>query len=126
MYTFYQGKVTYQQLIEALVWQRRQRPTMGTIAQKWGWLSEAKVAQILGYRGHAVRFGKKAIELGYLRQHQVDALLKYQQNMQKKIGSYFVERGLLTEEEADQISQKLKTHNSQINRRAKRRNETRR
>ena len=123
MYSFYQGKVTYQQLIEALVWQRRQRPTLGAIAQKWGWLSDDKIAHILGHRGHAVRFGKKAVELGYLKQHQVDAMLQYQQNMQKRIGQYFVEKGLLTEAEADQISERLKLHNSQINRRAKNRPE---
>lgn len=119
MYTFYQGKVTYQQLIEALVWQRRQRPTLGAIAQKWGWLSETKVAQILGHRGHSVRFGKKAVELGYLKQHQVDALLKHQRSRQTKIGQYFVEKGLLTEAETDQIFQRLKAHNSQLNQRTK-------
>jgi curved DNA-binding protein CbpA len=118
MYSYYQGKITYQQLIEALVWQRRQRPTLGAIAQEWGWLSEAKVAQILGYRGYAVRFGKKALELGYLRPHQVDALLKHQRSLQKKIGQYFIDKGLLTEAEADQISQDLEDHNSQLGRRA--------
>lgn len=117
MFTYYEGKVTYQQLIEALVWQRRQRPTLGAIAQKWGWLSETKVAQVLGHRGHAVRFGKKAVELGYLRPHQVDALLQYQRSLHKRIGQYFIEKGLLTKEEADQISQNLKNHNSQIGRR---------
>jgi curved DNA-binding protein CbpA len=118
MYSYYQGKITYQQLIEALIWQRRQRPTLGAIAQKWGWLSEAKVAQILGHRGLAVRFGKKAVELGYLRPHQVDALLKHQRSLQKRIGQYFVDKGLLTTTETDQISQDLEDHNSQIGRSA--------
>ena len=117
MYSYYQGKVTYQQLIEALVWQRRQRPTLGFIAQKWGWLSEARVTQILSHRGHAVRFGKKAVELGYLNPHQVEALLKYQQSLQQRIGSYFIEKGLLSEEEAEQIAQSLASHNSQLGRR---------
>lgn len=121
MFTYYQGKVSYQQLIEALVWQRRQRPTMGALAQKWGWLSDTKVTQVLQHRGHAVRFGKKAIELGYLKQHQVDALLQYQRSLQKRLGHYFIEKGLLTEEEADQISTNLKSHNSQIVRRARNR-----
>ena len=117
MYSYYLGKVTYQQLIEALIWQRRQRPTLGAISQKWGWLSEARVTQILGHRGYAMRFGKKAVELGYLDPYQVDALLKYQQSLQQRIGRYFVEKGLLTEEEADQITQNLANHNSQLGRR---------
>lgn len=125
MYSYYQGKVSYQQLIEALVWQRRQRPTLGAIAQKWGWLSETKVSQILGHRGHAVRFGKKAIELGHLRPHQVDALLQHQRSLQTRIGHYFIEKGLLTEEETDLIAKNLKTHNSQISQRARHRSNSR-
>lgn len=125
MFTYYQGKVTYQQLIEALVWQRRQRPTLGAIALKWGWLSDAKVAQILNHRGHAVRFGKKAVELGYLKPHQIKALLQYQRSLQMRIGQYFIEKGLLTEEEAERISQSLKNHNDQINLRAKNRSNSR-
>jgi len=119
MYSFYKGKITYQQLIEALVWQRRQRPTMGALAQKWGWLTEDKVEQVLKHRGYSMRFGKKAIEMGYLRPHQVDALLQHQRSLQKRIGEFFVENGLLTEKEAEEISQGLKEHNSRLNRRAK-------
>jgi curved DNA-binding protein CbpA len=126
MYSFYQGKVTYQQLIEALVWQRRQRPTLGAIAQQWGWLSEAKIERVLGHRGQALRFGKKAVELGYLKPHQVEALLNYQRTLQKRIGKYFVEQGLLSEEEANQISRNLVKHNRQINLRTKSRFENRR
>jgi hypothetical protein len=126
MYSFYQGKVTYQQLIEALVWQRRQRPTLGAIAQQWGWLSEAKVDRVLGHHGRAVRFGKKAVELGYLKPHQVEALLIYQRTLQKRIGKYFIEKGLLSEEEANQISRNLARHNQQISQRTKSRFENRR
>ena len=125
MYSYYQGQVTYPQLIEALVWQRRQRPTLGVIAQQWGWLSEAKVAQILDHRGHATRFGKKAIELGYLKSHQVEALLQKQRSLQTRIGHYFIEKGLLTEEETDLISLNLKKHNSQVNIRTKSRSGSR-
>lgn len=114
MYSFYKGKVTYQQLIEALVWQRRQRPSLGALARKWGWLSDNKVEQILKHRGGSMRFGKKAIELGYLKPHQVDALLKHQRSLQQRIGKYFVEKGLLTEAEAEQVSQNLKNHNSKL------------
>ncbi len=126
MYSYYQGKVTYQQLIEALVWQRRQRPTLGAIAQKWGWLSEAKVAQVLGYRGKAVRFGKKAIEMGHLKPHQVEVLLNYQRTLQKRIGQYFVEKGLLSEAEVNHIFQHLTKHNRQVRQRTKSRSENRR
>lgn len=118
MFTYYQGKVSYRQLIEALVWQRRQRPTLGAIARKWGWLSDARVKHILEHRSQAVRFGNKAVELGYLRAHQVEALLRYQRSLQERIGQYFIDQGLLTEEEAELISQNLKQHNCQVGTRA--------
>lgn len=92
---------------------------MGALAQKWGWLTEDKVEQVLKHRGYSMRFGKKAIEMGYLRPHQVDALLQHQRSLQKRIGEFFVENGLLTEKEAEEISQGLKEHNSRLNRRAK-------
>ena len=119
MFAYYQGRVSYQQLIEALVWQRRQRPMLGAIAQKWGWLSDAKVTQILAHRGRAVRFGNRAIEIGYLEAHQLEELLQHQRSLQKRIGEYFIEKGLLTEEEAEQISQGLKAHNGQVSMRTK-------
>lgn len=118
MFAFYQGKITYQQLIEALVWQRRQRPTLGAIAQKWGWLTEAKVARVLGHRGRTARFGNKAVELGHLKRHQVETLLQHQRTLQQKIGRYFVEKGLLTELDVDELVQRLQRHNSHVNRRA--------
>ena len=126
MSSFYQGKISYQQLIEALVWQRRQRPTLGAIAQKWGWLGEAEITRVLGHRGQAARFGKKAIELGYLKPFQVEALLNHQRTLQKRIGEYFVEKGLLSEEETNRISRNLARHNQQISQRTKNRFENRR
>jgi hypothetical protein len=45
--------------------------------------------------------------------------------MQKRIGHYFIEKSWLTEEEAEQMSQTLKTHNGQINLRVKKRSDIR-
>lgn len=118
MFAYYLGKVTYQQLIEALVWQRRQRPTLGVIARQWGWLSEGMVEQILAHRGQAVRFGKKAVELGHLKPQQVEALLQQQRALQTRIGQYFIDRGWLTKEGAELLRQSLERHNSQLGMRA--------
>lgn len=116
MFAYYQGAVTYPQLIEALVWQRRQRPTLGVIACDWGWLSEARVRRIIDYRGKAVRFGRKAIELGYLNPRQVEALLQHQRSLQLRIGRYFVEQGLMSEEKAEELARELKMHNQRTRR----------
>jgi hypothetical protein len=117
MYSYYRGRITYHQLIEALVWQRRQRPALGVIAKEWGWLSEKRIDRILSHRGYAVRFGRKAVELGYLDLQQVEALLVHQRSLQKPLGSYFIEQGLLTEEDAERIARDLAGHNSRVERR---------
>lgn len=112
LFAFYCGKITYAQLIDALLWQRRQRPTIGAIAQRWGWLSARTVDTILSHRGHSSRFGRKAVELGLLTPLQVDALLRHQRNLQQRLGQYFIDQGLMTAVEADQLAHDLEHHNA--------------
>ncbi|MDH3997734.1 MAG: J domain-containing protein [Desulfuromonadales bacterium] len=121
MYAYYKGKVSYHDLVEALVWQRRQRPIIGEVAKKWGWLTESQIKSILSHRGQSFRFGKKAVELGYLKEHQVDVLLQHQRSAQQRIGRYFIEKGLMTEAEADAFSNELKAHNRQVEKKKARR-----
>jgi hypothetical protein len=114
MYAYYSGKITYQDLIRALTWQRRQRPNLGTIARQWGWLSEAQVQNILRHRGHSRRFGRKAVELTYLQPCQVRALLIQQRSRQQKLGRFFVENKLISQFDADQLAGKLARHNARL------------
>ena len=114
LFAFYSGKITYRDLIEALVWQRRQRPTIGALAQQWGWLSADKVKKVLGSREGGGRFGRKATTLGLLTPLQVEALLRYQRSHQQRLGHYFVERGLMTGAEADLLAGELDRHNARF------------
>ena len=111
IFAFYHGKIDYRDLIEALVWQRRQRPSLGTIACQWGWLTDEKVRRILGHHGIGGRFGRKAVELGLLTPLQVEALQRHQRNRQQRLGQYFIERGLMSQNEADQLARELERHN---------------
>ena len=111
IFAFYQGKIDYRDLIDALVWQRRQRPTVGTIACQWGWLTEEKVRRIMGHHGSGGRFGRKAVELGMLTPLQVEALLRHQRNRQQRLGQFFIERGLMNQVEADHLAKELERHN---------------
>jgi hypothetical protein len=111
---FYRGRIEYRDLIDALVWQRRQRPTIGALAQQWGWLSTDKVGKILGSRDSSGRFGRKAVNLGLLTPLQVEALLRYQRTHQQRLGQYFVDHGLMTANEADQLARELELHNARF------------
>lgn len=57
------------------MWQRRQRPNLGDIAQRWGWLDEGAIRYILGFREMGRRFGEKAVGLDLLTQRQLQTLL---------------------------------------------------
>lgn len=114
MFAYYSGKILYPQLVQALRWQRRQRPNLGDIAIQWGWLTNDQVRDILRHRDHSQRFGKRAVEMNFLRTSQVEALLAHQQSLQQQLGQIFVDRGLMSRSEVSRLAQKLEQHNAQL------------
>jgi hypothetical protein len=105
--------ISYRTLIEALVWQRRQRPSIGETAQRWGWLNETAIRTILNQRGNR-RFGEKAVDLGLLTPFQVRTLLFYQRSRHQRLGQYFVQKGLLSPADLDELVRQLEAHNSRV------------
>jgi hypothetical protein len=114
LFLYYRGVIDYPDLIAALLWQRRQRPNLGAIAKRWGWLDEQKIQATLQHRGFCNRFGTRAVELGFLTGIQLQALLRYQQTLHKKFGQYFVEQGILNSAEIDRLAEDLNKHNQGI------------
>lgn len=114
LYLYYRGYISYQQLIAALVWQRAQRPAIGEIARRWGWLDETSLRRVLTSRGAFSRFGQRAIQLGVLTPFQVQTLLRYQRNLHKRLGQYFVESNLLSAQDIEKLAEELTSHNQQV------------
>lgn len=110
IYLYYRGQISYSALIGALTWQRQQRPAIGQIAQRWGWLEEQEIGQVLSCH-KAGRFGERAEHLGLLSQIQVRAILLHQRTRQDKLGSYFIDQGLLTTGEIECMLRDLSEHN---------------
>jgi hypothetical protein len=113
-YLYYQGHISYQQLIDALVWQRKQRPVIGDIALRWKWLNAAAIERINKSSGRPCRFGARAVELGLLSSFQVKTLLFYQRSQQQRLGKYFVRMKILTSEEMESLVQELREHNASV------------
>jgi hypothetical protein len=111
LYLYYRGIISYSEMIEALVWQRRQRPVLGDLAERWGWLTPADVQAINRYHGQRGRFGARAVKLGYLTPFQVQVLLRYQRQLQKRFGQYFVEQGRMTNAEIEAWLREQQRHN---------------
>jgi hypothetical protein len=112
LYLYYRGVITYAEMIEALVWQRRQRPIIGDLAERWGWLSAADIQSINRYHGRRGRFGARAVELGFLTPFQVQVLLRSQRHSQKPFGQYFVEQGVMTSQEIEAYIREQHQHNA--------------
>ena len=115
IFLYRRGVVTLSELAEALVWQRRQRPPLGEIACRWGWLTETTLKTVLDSRVPFSRFGEKAIRLGLLTPSQVRTLLFYQRSQQQRIGEYFIQKGIVSSEQMKAFVTEL----NEINRRAR-------
>ncbi len=115
-YLYYSGRVRWSELVEAIAWQRAQRPPIGRIAVELGFLAHDDVGVILERRrlagANGIPFGEWAIRLGYLTPFQVLAILGQQLRLQRPIGQWFVDRGLLEPEDDDEVRRRIVRHNA--------------
>jgi hypothetical protein len=117
-YLYYSGRARWSELVEAIAWQRAQRPPLGRIAVQLGFIGPDDVGVILERRreagAHATPFGEWAVRLGYLSSFQLLAVLGQQLRLQQPIGRFFVERGILEHGEIDAVHRGIFRHNAQF------------
>jgi hypothetical protein len=115
-FLYYSGRVGWRDFVSAIAWQRAQRPAVGRIAMDFGFLDHEDVLEILDRRRRhdpqRLPFGEVAIREGFLTPFQLLALLGQQLRLQRPIGQYFVERGLVTEPELDDARAVIFHHNA--------------
>jgi len=111
LFLYYLGIIPFNAVISAITWQRQQRPILGDIARRWGWLNDDQIKQILAYRNGISRFGERAEQLGLLSNLQVRALLLHQRTRQQQMGRFFMDQGFIDEEALQQCLEKLAQHN---------------
>jgi hypothetical protein len=113
-FLYYRGFITYRALIDAVVWQRKQRPVIGDIALRWGWLNAEAIERIIRAGGLSGRFGEKAVNLDLLSSFQVKVLLYFQNSQQERLGAYFVRHNILETEEMERLARELREHNARV------------
>jgi hypothetical protein len=115
-FLYYSGRASWRNLVEAVAWQRRQRPAIGRIAVEWGHLSDEEVREILDRRRRegsgGEPFGEFARRRGFLSAAQLLALLGRQRRLQRRIGQFFVETGIVSEREIPSLDHDLSRHNA--------------
>ncbi|MCK6546969.1 hypothetical protein L6R52_14055 [Myxococcota bacterium] len=102
------GLITLSQLIAAVVWQRRSRPSVGELAVERRYLSLTDVLEVLRRRGPGEYFCDAAVRCGFLTQGQADELLDEQRKLQRRIGDYFVEHGILSRQVVDRLAEEAR------------------
>lgn len=110
-FLYYSGLISWRTLIEAILWQRKQRPPIGQIARHWRLLSSHDVQRILIERSHREKFGEYALRKGYITPFQLMALIGKQRRLQRPIGEYFIQGGLLSLAEMDKMIEMAWRHN---------------
>lgn len=104
-----QGLITLRQLIAAVAWQRAQRPAVGQIARSWGVLTEDQILEVLREKDRGELFCAYAVRKGMMTPFQRLAVVGRQRVMQKPIGNYFIQQGILTEEQIEEEVERLRT-----------------
>ena len=113
-FLYYSGLISWQTLIDAIVWQRRHRPRIGEIAVRWNMLSDMDVRRILEQKGLNEKFGERALFLGYLNRYELMALLGKQRILKFPIGEYFVRHGILRTEDIEYMVRQHLIHNKKM------------
>jgi hypothetical protein len=110
-YLYYAGHISLATLIKAIVWQRLQRPSIGSIAAGWDLLLPQNIIDILRQRRYGEKFGECALRCGYISRYQLSLLLNRQKTIQPQIGKYFVEQGIIPSFQLYRLIEEMKKHN---------------
>ena len=113
-FLYYSRLIPYHLLLSAIAWQRQQRPVIGQLANRWGWLQAEEVQQVLLSAFISGRFGEKAQQLNLLTARQVSLLLTCQRQRQRRLGDFFVEHGHLSRRQVESAVHALAEHNARI------------
>ena len=113
-YLYYAGVINWRSVIQALVWQRMQRPRLGELGKKLGWLSESDIRRIMEYRTPFQPFGASAVKLGLLTEQQCKVLVFQQKRMQKRFGHYFVENRMMSPQMLQRHVDGCNAHNARV------------
>lgn len=113
-FLYYSGTITWKTLMDAIVWQRRKKKIYGQIALQWKMLSENDITHIMRKKKPDEKFGAYAKKFGYLTIFQHLAIMGKQRKHSSLFGDYFIQKGILTKRQVDNLVEKTINHNSRI------------
>ncbi len=115
-FLYYTGRVSWQSLISAIVWQRASQPRFGELARELQGISSQDLACILGSRLQHEQTGQTAQRLRLLTAPQVERILRMQRARRRLIGRYFVEKESISTAALSTIMREMHRHNARYGR----------
>ncbi|HEY3320360.1 MAG TPA: J domain-containing protein [Planctomycetota bacterium] len=115
-FLFYARRITWRDLISAIVWQSHHRPRLGEIALEKGWLSADQICLIRRHARVGELWGQTALRAGLLNQPQLLLLLGSQRMCGKAIGRYFVDAGIFSEASLSELLAEHRRHSQRYTR----------
>ncbi len=110
-YLYYSGSISWTDLVQALVWQYRNRPKLGELATSCGLLCFDDVLEIIRMKKGGELFGEAALRLGFLNGQALDALVREQKRLGMPIGRYFTAEGKMSQEDLYKKLMEMRRHN---------------
>jgi hypothetical protein len=110
-FLYYHGKVSWENMFSALVWQRLSRPRLGEIALEQRVFTASDMLDLRRFRQVGELVGETAKRLGIIDDSRLRMLLAHQKLYRAPIGRYFTEEKLLTEFELAQFLNLQRAHN---------------
>jgi hypothetical protein len=111
-YLYYSGRVSWQSMIKAIVWQRSIQPKFGEIARELSRISAEDLWKILGSKLRHEQTGEAAQRLRILSAAEVERVLRLQRLRHRRIGAYFVEEERMSGASLTQLLRELYRHNA--------------
>src|SRR5262245_22254645 len=107
-YLLEKGRITSQQLFDALEFQKNVKPPVGVLALEQGLLNADQVKTVLARQSHGdKRFGELALAMGLLSQTQIDELLQRQASHKIYLGEALLVKGFIS---VDILDRELKEY----------------
>ncbi|MCE5333333.1 MAG: DnaJ domain-containing protein [Desulfobacteraceae bacterium] len=110
-FLYFSRAIPWRSLIQALVWQNKQRPRLGEIGQRWGWMTEFQIGALLRRKRVGERIGELLLNHGLITPFQLRVLLWQQRKIQRPIGEYFIEQRLLNPQNIADFLRRQQRHN---------------
>jgi hypothetical protein len=113
-FLYRKGIIDWETIIDALIWQMKNRPRVGEIGVKCGYLKREHIYHILRNRLPGEKFLESAQRTGLLDSFKINVLLYLQRSYNLPIGRYFIEKEILTEHELDKLVAEQKEYNLKL------------